>query len=182
MNYLRIRFTAWRDARTDDAAGQYRHPRVGSAGFMVIDAGQLVQITDEAGAPIPAEAVYCYEITDAAPPDPPWSPSGMAVAATLAVNAQRDAKIFGGVAYMGHVFDTDSRSVMNLTGTLAAVTSGALTLPQPFYWRSRDNVNVEMTLADLKGLAAAMVATGYQAYLESWAAKDAQRQDRVPIL
>lgn len=125
--------------------------------------------------------LHVLDITDADPqPQEGWlvRDGGFVDPATLPENlkrtadAERDTKIYGGVTYNGRVFDSDPRSIANLTATIAAVAAGAFTLPTPFYWRSADNENVDMSFDDLKGLAAAMIAHGYQAYLEAWAVKD----------
>lgn len=99
-----------------------------------------------------------------------------APAAKVARNAEitkaRDAQLQAGVMYAGHLFDTDQTGISNLTATIAAV-DGGMALPPGFVWRSKDNVNVPMTITDLKALAQAMLYNAYVIYATSWAQKDA---------
>jgi hypothetical protein len=93
-------------------------------------------------------------------------------AASVGVNATRDTQMFAGITYAGHVYDSDERSVSNLNATITLV-DGGLVLPPGFVWRTQDNVNVPMAIADLKGLAQAMLLNAYALYAASWAQKDA---------
>ena len=57
--------------------------------------------------------------------------------------------------------DTDSQS--SLKDALIGFTPAGAT-PSGFYWRSLDNTNVPFTLADLQGLAQAMISQGWAAF------------------
>lgn len=60
------------------------------------------------------------------------------------------------VSYLGHIFQADKDSRELLAQTLVIGS-----LPDGFYWLDSDNVKVPMTLPELKGLAAAMLAAGF---------------------
>lgn len=83
------------------------------------------------------------------------------------VNQLRDIKMALGVTYGGQVYDSDAIAALNLTSTLTLVLSGT-PLPTGFTWRAKNNTNVPMTLADLKGLAVALFQRGQAVYAASW--------------
>lgn len=86
------------------------------------------------------------------------------------VNQIRDIKMALGVTYNGNVYDSDAIAALNLTATLALVLSGA-TLPPGFTWRTKNNMNIAMTPAELRGLAGALFQRGQAVYAASWTHK-----------
>ena len=74
----------------------------------------------------------------------------------------------GGVAYQ---WQADARS-QQLLGTAVSL-SAAGAIPAPAVWRSATNVDVTVTLADLKTIAATIAWQTNQAYGHSWALKAA---------
>lgn len=78
------------------------------------------------------------------------------------------------ISYMGHVFQADSASQDILTKTLTSLNAvGAV--PDGFAWWDISNVPVPMTLAQLNGLAFAMLARGWESFQHKQALKDAAR-------
>ena len=77
-----------------------------------------------------------------------------------AVTANISFTTGGGVTKI-YQADTDSQS--SLKDALIGFTPSGAT-PSGFYWRSLDNTNVPFTLADLQGLAQAMIGQGWAAF------------------
>lgn len=86
------------------------------------------------------------------------------------VNQLRDIKMAAGVLFAGELYDSDAVATLNLTSVLTMVLSGSA-LPAGFTWRSKNNNNVPMTVADLRGLAGALFQRGQAVYAASWAHK-----------
>ncbi|MBV2180879.1 MAG: DUF4376 domain-containing protein [Castellaniella sp.] len=84
----------------------------------------------------------------------------MYVAYSQAVQQSVSFKSAGGVTQTFQA-DTNSQNILlqSYTGFQAA---GAV--PAAFYWVAADNTQVSFTLADLKGLYAAMLAQGWAAF------------------
>lgn len=78
------------------------------------------------------------------------------------------------VAYMGTTFQADVASQDVLSKTLAALTPIGAT-PAGFYWTDSVNAQIPMTLAQLQGLAAAMMTQGWAAFQHKQAQKAAIR-------
>lgn len=49
------------------------HPRVGTEGYQVIDAGVVVRLVDADGNDLPADAAVEYELVQVDAPAPPWA-------------------------------------------------------------------------------------------------------------
>lgn len=65
-----------RDREARDAHDRARtHPRAGTFGYQIIDEhiGEVMAIVDEAGDPLPVNAVHEHEIIDTDPPVPTWA-------------------------------------------------------------------------------------------------------------
>lgn len=67
------------------------------------------------------------------------------------------------VAYLSTTFQCDEESQQNLNKALTALTPAGAT-PAGFYWVDAANNQVPMTLAQLQGLAAAMMTQGWAAF------------------
>lgn len=87
------------------------------------------------------------------------------------VNLIRDGLIFGGCKYDGHRYDSDARSVQNITATVAAISAG-VPLPDGFVWRSADNQSVPHTAESLTALAGTLLDLVNACYARSFALKD----------
>ncbi len=127
---------------------------------------------------LPAGAVVCtqaeaqipgaYTITAGA--IAPWLPSLAQAQATQigTLSASYAAAVAQPVGYtskggVSKTFDADPSSVTTLQSALAGYTpAGAV--PSGFYWVANDNTQVPFTLADLQGLAQAMLAQGWTAF------------------
>lgn len=70
--------------------------------------------------------------------------------------ARSDA-LAAGVQYNGHTYDTDDVSLDRINRTITAVSVAGASLPEGFVWRTQDNIDVPVTIDDLKGLAAAIL-------------------------
>jgi hypothetical protein len=98
-----------------------------------------------------------------------------AQAAQLALmDATYDAACQMTVIYMGANFQADAGSQDVLTKTLAALTPSGAT-PSGFYWVDGNNAQVAMTLAQLQGLAAAMLPPAWAAFQHKQTKKSAIR-------
>lgn len=89
-----------------------------------------------------------------------------------AVNALRAEKLAAGFVFEGNRFDIDQQAMVNISGTMAAL-SGGLGLPPGFAWRSADNVDVPMDAAKFGAFAAAAMGYVSAVYAVSWGLKDA---------
>ena len=67
------------------------------------------------------------------------------------------------VTYLGTTFQADADSQSTLNKVLTALTPAGAT-PAGFYWVDAANNQVVMTLAQLQGLAAAMLTQGWTAF------------------
>ena len=76
------------------------------------------------------------------------------------------------VSYMGTTFQTDTASQDILTKTLVTLNATG-SVPAAFWWRDANNNNVAMSLAELNGLAGAMLNQGWAAFQTRVARKDA---------
>ena len=88
----------------------------------------------------------------------------------MMINQWRTEAIDAGVEYAGVRYDTDAVSRDNITGTLTAVQAG-VPLPDGFTWRSEDNQDIPMTVGNLAGLSAVVLAHVNTCYQRSWALK-----------
>ncbi len=79
------------------------------------------------------------------------------------LDADYHTAIQADVAYMGTTFQADVGSQDTLTKTLAAISPSGNT-PTNFFWIDTQNVPVAMTLAQLQGLASAMMGQGWAAF------------------
>ena len=104
-----------------------------------------------------------------APVPPPTLPQAQTAKLASLTQAYSTA-IQQPVAYTGHTFQADTASQQVLTASLSA---GAV--PAGFGWLDINNVKVAMTYADLQGLAGAMLAQGYTAFVRLQERKAAVR-------
>ena len=73
------------------------------------------------------------------------------------------------VAYMDTTFQADAASRSTLSSTILALAGSAV--PAGFYWLDSANTQVPMTAEQLQGLASAMFAQGWGAFLRLQARK-----------
>jgi hypothetical protein len=85
-----------------------------------------------------------------------------------------DAAIQQAITYMGHTFQSDTNSQDTLTKTLTTLNAVG-NVPTGFAWWAADNIAVPMTLAELNGLAMAMLNQGWVAFQNKQAKKAAVR-------
>jgi hypothetical protein len=88
------------------------------------------------------------------------------------ISTDRDIKVNAGVSWGGYEFATDETSRSNLASAVGVVTTGG-ELPATFTWRTKDNINVPMTAAQLIEFNQAVAAHVNACYVESWARKSA---------
>jgi len=104
-------------------------------------------------------------------PPPPFA--DLADAKKSQINNWRDAACNADVSVTlsgtAHQFQSDQRSQSLISGAVLGVMAGIS--PPPSVWRSADNVNVAITLDDLKAIGLAMVTQTNAAYLHSWELK-----------
>jgi hypothetical protein len=89
---------------------------------------------------------------------------------SILVNQYREQILSNGVVYNGNTFDSDVVSVSRLT-TVSNLVLAGVSLPEGFVWRSKNNVDVPFTGADVVALLGAMVMTANSVYATSWAKK-----------
>ena len=75
------------------------------------------------------------------------------------------------VTYMGTTFQADAASQDILTKTLVTLNATG-SVPAAFWWRDANNNNVAMSLAELNGLAGAMLNQGWAAFQQRVERKD----------
>lgn len=81
----------------------------------------------------------------------------------IQLTAAYAAAIQADVSYMGATFQADTDSVTKLIQVLAAMTPVGAT-PTGFYWVDTANNRVAMTLAQVQGLAQAIMGQGWAAF------------------
>lgn len=86
------------------------------------------------------------------------------------LDAAYDAAVQQPVAYMGTTFQADYASQEILTKTLTSLNPVG-GVPQGFAWWDAENNAVPMTLAELNGLAMAMLTQGWAAFQHKQAKK-----------
>ena len=86
------------------------------------------------------------------------------------VNVKRAEKLKAGFTFAGNRFDSDERSLLNLTATVSAVNAG-IPLPDGFTWRTSDNVDVPCDAQFLVGLAGTALQYQSACHARSWALK-----------
>ncbi len=151
----------------------------------LIDPRGLVCQVEPVGSDFPVAAPFkwvdcpdgtvAYEYTwDGAQVQPPAAPTlAEAQAAQSAlVDKAYAAAIQQPVAYLGTTFQADTGSQTVLTQTVAGYTAAGA-VPAGFWWLDANNNAVAMTLAQLQGLAAAMLAQGWTAFQHRVAQKKA---------
>lgn len=87
------------------------------------------------------------------------------------IENKRNEKCFAPITVLGHTWQVDSRSQSLLTSAILLSEIGVT--PVPSTWRSLDNIDVPVTLADLKSIAGAAAAQTQYAYSQSWELKAA---------
>lgn len=88
------------------------------------------------------------------------------------VNEIRDERLSAPFVFHGVTYDTDEKSIANLTAMLSAVTAG-IPLPEGFVWRSSDNLDIPHDVESLKALVGSLVGYRSAVYAKSFALKNA---------
>jgi hypothetical protein len=91
------------------------------------------------------------------------------------INGKREQDIASGVDFNGWSFDTDSRSVDNITAAVAFIKSApdaGLTPPSTISWRDATNVDRDLTVVQLIGLGAAVFQKVQAAHFKARQLKD----------
>ena len=92
------------------------------------------------------------------------------------INGVRNRKLAEPVIFQGNLYDTDERSVSNLTRAITFIQAAALggeTPPTEIPWRDATNVTRQLTVRQLVKLGAAIFLQVNTVYATSWALKDA---------
>jgi hypothetical protein len=79
-----------------------------------------------------------------------------------------NAVVVSPIVYMGHTFQCDVASQERMKAVIAAGL-----VPDGFFWRDMENINVPMTFEDLRGLVIAQLARGFAAREKLFVLKDA---------
>jgi hypothetical protein len=90
----------------------------------------------------------------------------------------RDELMNAGVQFQGNVFDSDSRSIQNLTAVTAGIAAG-MSIPS-LSWRTQNNVTVVLTAGELVSLAATMLVRMQEIYSHSWVLKNEIAESQTP--
>lgn len=96
--------------------------------------------------------------------------AGAKRAAIERANLERAARLQSGVQFEGHLFDSDATAMANVAEALNMLNAG-MTVPEGFTWRTKENVNIPFTAAEIQGLATAMFMRKNAIYQASWAIK-----------
>ena len=86
------------------------------------------------------------------------------------INTKRNYRCTIPVVYLTKEWQADKRSAELLNN--AILLDYLDIMPAPSIWRSLDNTNIEVTLQDLKNIAALIAANTQEAYTKSWQLKD----------
>jgi len=92
------------------------------------------------------------------------------------INGKREQDIASGVDFNGWSFDTDSKSIDNITAAVAFIKSApdaGLTPPSTISWRDATNVDRDLTVVQLIGLGAAVFQKVQAAHFKARQLKDA---------
>lgn len=87
------------------------------------------------------------------------------------IEQQRDLSCFSSVNAIGYTWQTDSKSQTLLANALMLAQLGIT--PVPPTWRTLDNIDVSVTLDDLKAIVLATAIKTQAAYSQSWTLKAA---------
>ncbi len=92
-----------------------------------------------------------------------------------AINAYRDERLAGGVAFRGAVYDSDDTSRLRLTAALLPLTQAAQSgsVPPSVDWVTKDNRTVSLSLDDLAALGQAIADHAAACVLTARRHKDA---------
>jgi len=91
------------------------------------------------------------------------------------INGRRDEFIAGGVQFMGWPFDSDPASIQNLTAAVAFIQAApnyGMPAPEAVSWRDANNVDHDLTPAQLVALGAVVFGRVQQAHFTARALKD----------
>lgn len=91
------------------------------------------------------------------------------------INNKRNAYIASGVNFMGWKFDTNTSSINNITSAVAFIKSApdaGLTPPSTISWRDANNVDRDLTVAQLIGLGAVVFQRVQEAHFKARQLKD----------
>lgn len=83
------------------------------------------------------------------------------------INSLRNVKLVQPVIYNSNPYDTDNKSIQNLSSTIAAYSTG-IPFPEDYVWRTADNRNIPATLEDLKAILVKVTNQVNTIYTESW--------------
>jgi hypothetical protein len=95
------------------------------------------------------------------------------------IDQRRDAQLDYGFVWNARRWQANVRSSGNLTGTLTAIGCGFV-LPDGFVWRDADNVDLPVTLDDLRAFALAMMSFAATVTFCSFALKNAITASDAP--
>lgn len=90
------------------------------------------------------------------------------------INNIRSYKLAQPVLYNSNPYDSDQKSIQNLTNTIAAYSSQPL--PNNYTWRTADNQNIVVTLEDLKAILLKIMEQVNLIYNTSWEKKQQVEQ------
>lgn len=129
------------------------------------------------GTPIETVADVIWEFHQQPQPHPSADPVNYMTLAEYKnlrkeeVNAYRDTIINGGYTWNGHVYDSDEHACANVTSVSTAIANG-IALPSNFTWRTKNNVNVQMTAQEIVAFGVSMMDWVSRVYTVSWFHKD----------
>lgn len=110
---------------------------------------------------------WTYDGSTFSPP-PPTPLETLKEAKLAQIILDRDAACYADVEVIGHTWQADFRSQALLSSAILMAQSEVYT---PTTWRTADDVNVSVTLADLVQIAGTIAAQTEVAYAASWARK-----------
>ena len=102
----------------------------------------------------------------------PWSLAMAKARKKYIITQERDEKLALGFSFNGHLWDASTESRTNLSNKLFSITNG-LDTANSVVWRTKDNVNVTLTVEEFKEFALAMTNYVEQTYMDSWTKKEA---------
>lgn len=111
-----------------------------------------------------------YQLSEANRLYLPWSGDIVTNKADQDINIQREIDIENGVVWNGYTWQIDLVSRNNIMNQLTAITSNIYSQPN-ITWRTKDNIDVTLTIEEFKQLATAVNNKIEEIYLASFNAK-----------
>lgn len=113
---------------------------------------------------------WTYDVNTGFSPPPPQDLEEAKAEKIVVIELERDAAAYADVEVIDHTWQADARS-QSLMATAILLAQAEVYVPN--VWRTADNIDVEVDLADLVLIAGTVAAQTEAAYATSWVRKAA---------